>query len=692
MSLQRIGISFIACALTAACSTTNERGIKEASFALTSSYLAQETSTSPSQEPVTIDVEEGGIATIGMSRLTPLPANRANFTQRSLLSELSKEPTLQVAIEAMPLGAYLHYVFSEQLELNYVLDEALKEDTAPVTLSIQEPISQARLFEITNTLLNKRQIAITNNEGIYYVHQLDESNKNVVIGVGRDEISVPQTAQKVLQVVPMVYGINISLERTLRELTDVQVTPDFAQNTLFLQGSRSEILKALEFVNMFDNPANRSSHIGIVELTFLTSDVFSEQIISLLETEGVPVGQGNAQQKNVILIPLEQLGAVAVFASSEQLLSRVEYWASIIDKPGKGSTEQYFTYRPDFARANDIGESLSALLGSGTGFGSVSGSGARQGTSNNSANTSSTGNAPNASRTAGVMNESMKMVVDERANKLIFYTSGSEYQRILPLIRELDVLPKQVMLDITIAEVTLKDEFKFGVEWAVANNEVSLTTLGAFGAASVGGIGLQINGSDGPLNASAFESSSLVKVLSNPTLLVRDGMTANINIGSSISVVGATTIDPINSVRQTTSTEYRETGVDITVTPTVNAKGILIMEIQQNISNTVPNSSGAGNNPDIFERSLNTEVVASSGETILLGGLISEDVSDGGANVPGTTKVPVLGKLFGNQSDSKTRTELVMLITPRVIENQQEWKEVGRKFEKGLKFLKIETN
>jgi general secretion pathway protein D len=171
--------------------------------------------------------------------------------------------------------------------------------------------------------------------------------------------------------------------------------------------------------------------------------------------------------------------------------------------------------------------------------------------------------------------------------------------------------------------------------------------------------------------------------------LVRDGVSANITVGSDISVVGATTIDPINSARQTTATEYRKTGVDVTVTPTINARGVVIMEVKQSISNSLPASTGAGGNPDIFERSINTEVVANSGQTVLLGGLISEDSSSGANGVPGVTKIPILGKLFEGSSDTASRTELVMLITPRVLENADAWEEVTSEFKSGLQFLNL---
>jgi general secretion pathway protein D len=279
------------------------------------------------------------------------------------------------------------------------------------------------------------------------------------------------------------------------------------------------------------------------------------------------------------------------------------------------------------------------------------------------------------------------MVVDERANALVFYTSGSEYQALLPLLTKLDTLPKQVSMDIVIAEVTLKDEFKFGVEWALSRSEVNLTTQGAFGATTVGGLGLIINGAEGPLTGSFLSSNSLVKVLSSPTIIARDGVAANINVGSEISVVGQTTQDPINGDRQTTSSEYRKTGIDVTVTPTVNAEGIVVMEVSMSISNSVPSSSGASGNPDIFSREISTEVVAESGNTVLLGGLISESFSTGGDGVPGLSRIPLLGNLFKADSDSTDRTELIMLVTPKVLDSAQRWNSVKEDFKQSLQFM-----
>jgi general secretion pathway protein D len=704
-SKQILVLTTIACFLSACASSDKSEQRSETSFSVASSYLndehAQNDSVEKSNSRINTSRDDGLLnndervssnPNSNFVSLKPLQnGGQTYFSQKVLSERFSEIPSLNLAIENMPMRDFLHRVFNDLLNVNYVIDDALKSNQSPVTLSIIEKISQKRLFELTSQLLAERGAQISFNENVYLLHgNRQGAGQNIIAAIGKQLTSVPNTSQQILQVVPLAYGINLSLERTLRQITDVEVIADFEQNALFLKGTRQQILRALDFVQLLDNPANRGSHIGLINLTFLNVDTFSEKMVQLMQAEGVPISSKDANGKNVVLVALEQIGSIAVFATSETLLSRVEYWASVLDKPSQGATEQYFTYRPEFARASDIGDSLSRLLGGFSSAQSGVASNNQSSTQQQRSSDGNTGNAPDASRNSGVSKDGFKMVVDERTNTLIFLTSGSQYQQVLPLVKELDVLPKQVMLDITIAEVTLTDQFKYGVEWALTNSDVTLSTQDAFGVNSIGGLALDIIGKKGPVNAAFEASDDLVEILSNPTLLVRDGMSATIDVGSRISVVGATVSDPINGERQETQTEYVETGVDITVTPTVNAKGIVIMEIRQSISNTVPDSSGAGGNPNIFERSLTTEVVANSGQTILLGGLISEDVSNGNTNVPGLSKVPLIGKLFQSEGDRKTRTELVMMITPRVLEDEREWQKMGDKFKEGLRYIKLD--
>ena len=621
-----------------------------------------------------------------------------NLRQAEQLSAaFSPVASLSVSVNEMPIADFLHYSFGELLNINYIIDKNVNQNEQTITLNIKEKISPQRLMQLTTELLIEQGIEIKFNDDLYFIRRLEAGKQGlqVVTAIGRELSSVPRTAKEILQIVPLKFGIKISIERSLRQLVGVRITPDFEQSALFLQGKREDILRALEFIHLLDAPANRGKHIGLISLTYIDSTDFTEQISLLLESEGIPVATNKAQNKNLVLVPIEQVGAIAVFSTEESILNRVRFWAKTIDQPLKSLTKQYFMYHPQYARASDLGESLSALLGGTTGSASsarVTNNSTTQSSASSAARTkSTTGAAPSDKRSAGVSNENITLVVDERANAIIFYTSGNEYQALLPLIQKLDVLPRQVMLDITIAEVTLTDEFKHGVEWALSSGDVTLSTENAFGVTGIGGLSLAIKGPDGEINANFIKTNTLVKVLSNPTLLVRDGVSANINVGSDISVVGQTTTNPLDGTSaQTTASEYRKTGVDITVTPSINARGIVIMEVQQNISNTVPDSSGAGGNPNIFERSLSTEIVAQSGQTIILGGLISENVNQSDKKTPWLADLPLLGSLFKSTGDTNARTELVMLITPRVIDRTDQWDELTESFKQGLEYLTLD--
>lgn len=604
-------------------------------------------------------------------------------------SDLASENTLAVAAEKMSVRDFLHYVFGDLLRVNYILDEAISEDQTKqedrVTLNIAEAISPRNLFDMTVELLAKRNVKITYRNDTYYIHKPQKSDRGqkAVIGIGGTPADVPETLiQPIVQVVPLEYGIKISVERTLRSLTKAKITPDFEQSVVFLEGERQDIIHAIELIQLLDTPASRSQHVGLIKLAFVSPDDFSSDISALLESEGIEIGITSPDSKNVVVVPLRQLGGVAVFAVSESLLDRVRYWAQILDVPGEGSDEQYFVYTPKNARAVDLGESIGALLGA-----NQSMIGASEGSSGRS-----TGSAPSQQRVSGVSSDNLKMVVDERTNALIFYTTGSRYREIMPMLTKLDLLPKQVALDIIIAEVSLQDEFKYGVEWALSRSEVNLTTSGAFGVSGIGGLGLIINGTEGPLTANFLNTNSLVNVLSRPTIVVRDGVAANINVGSDISVVGQTTQDPISGQRQTTSSEYRKTGLDVTVTPTINSNDVVTMEVKQSISNSVPNSSGSGGNPDIFERSISTELVAGSGQTVMMAGLISESNSNDDSGAPLVNKIPILGGLFESNAKSNDRTELIMLITPRVIDTLDNWDSVISDFQEGLRFMNMQTS
>ncbi len=655
----------------------------ERQYSVKGSYLESDTTNSPStssevtQAPADPDLTPQKAKPGAVYKAVPTlkVANDGFTTGQALSAQFSDEANLKLAADAMPLNDFLHYVFGQILQVDYILGDNLQGITTPVTLNVQNDISPKRLFDLTQELLVERGISIQARDGLFVIMNLKKDGKSsAVLGYGSSPDSVPDGALDVVQVVPLKFTFSNSTMRVIRDLTAVQVSPDLRQGVLILSGKRIEVVRAIELLKILDSPSSTSRHIGLVKLRYITTEDFIATVTELLQNEGI-ISVSGANDTRLSMVEIPQLGALAVFASEEAFVKRVRYWAAQMDRPSQGADFRYFIYQPKYARATDIGDSLSKLIGG------------RSLSVQKSADKDSAKVEVNSQKSNSVSNDSLSLVVDERANTLIFRASSTEYQALLPLIAQLDVMPKQVILEMTIAEVTMTDEFKFGVEWAFSNGNFSASTKDAFGLDKVGGGFIKWMSGDDFINLQAFESNNNVNIMSKPSLLVRDGVEAKINVGTDIPVVGQTTTDSNNGV--TRSVEYRKTGVKVAVTPTINAQGIVSMIISQENSNQVDGGTSVEGNPSIFDRSITTEVVAESGQTVILGGLISENVTNNGSAVPFLGSLPVVGGLFGTKTDNKTKTELVIMVTPRIVESSSQWDDLKARFSQGLEHVKI---
>jgi general secretion pathway protein D len=642
----------------------------------------------------------------GLERLRPLTLASRDLVQEDWSDRFADDDELRVAVEDMPLTQFLHYAFGELLGVNYLVADGLTNLEAPITLNLQESVSSRRLYTVAAELLEGRDIGVTFRDEVFYLHPLDRQGKgDVFIGLGARAEDVPDVPGPIMQIVPLNYGVTPSIERTIRDLVDAKVTGDPAQGALFITGERFEILRVLDVVGLMDRPSQRGRYVGMVSLTYIGAEEFIDQVVELLNVEGVPAAVGSNLNSSVSLVRLESIGAVAVFAASRQLLGRVDYWARQLDKPAQGAERRYYIYTPRYARADEIGLSLVPLLSGASVAGDTTPAQARDtrsalpGASARSTVDAALSTRRTDSRDSGrvqqssvsVKSEDLTMAVDMRSNALIFNTTGTRYQALLPMIRRLDTPPRQILVEATIAEVLLTDEFAMGVEFALESGEVSLGTTGGLGLPDGGGF-ISVVGNDGAIRAQLSASNRLVNVLSNPSLVVRDGASASISVGNDIPTIGATFFDPIQSETQITTVQYRKTGVNLTVTPNLNAQGLVVMEIDQEISNTVEGGSEVEGTPAIFERSLSTEVVARSGETILLGGLISENRSETVAKVPGLGDIPWLGRLFRSDTETTERTELVVMITPRVLDESTRWDGILNRLDSALRNLSLERS
>lgn len=691
--MRSVGIACLSLGL-AACSAIEPMEIPGPRLARTEVYSASEQGGG---ETTALSGDQTGSARSDLAPVQVLEVPKREIvlsSSKGLDERFSDTDSIEVAVEGMIAKDFVNYVFGELLKAQYVIVEGVAGLDQGVSFNSQGKISSRKLYRVTAELLATRGLGVTQREGVFFIGPIDPKGPDgTVIGYGRDPENVPDTPARILQIVPFRYGMpNPSIDRTLGALVDVQYVLDFKQNAMFLTGSRSGILRALDVIRLLDQPAVRSNTVAALTLVYLSGREFVEQVTPLLANEGITSGtsaSGSAESSSIVFVPLDRLGSVVVFAANDALLNRVEFWSKRLDRPGQGPEERYFIYQPKFARATDIGESLVPMLGGGVA------SGAQNAQGNNSRDTrSAVGSRSQASsNTTGgpvsVTGQGVSLTVDARSNSLVFFTTGSRYEALLPMVKRLDIPPKQVLLEAVIAEVSLSGEFANGVEFALTDGKTSGGTLGQLGLPS-GGLGLTyVANLTDQLRLRLKSSNSKVNVLSSPILVVRDGVAASITVGNQVPTSGSTTSDPIQSERTVTTVNYRDTGVSLTIVPTINAQGLVVMTINQTISNVVPGSSGIAGAPIFFTRTVGTEVVASSGQSVLLAGLISETGSESSDGVPVLSRVPALGALFRSDSKRREKTELLLLITPRVLDTPEEWESVKRTLNDAVNLLRI---
>jgi general secretion pathway protein D len=304
-----------------------------------------------------------------------------------------------------------------------------------------------------------------------------------------------------------------------------------------------------------------------------------------------------------------------------------------------------------------------------------------------------------------IFRQEVRIVADEVTNSLVILATKKDYTDIQEVLRRLDIVPRQVLIEVLVAEVDLGDDLKFGIEWSVAQdsregalgriaNEGSTTSstagssifdLGsAFGLRSSDIVPVPGNGVFGVISdnrnfaavLNAMAGKNKLKVLSSPHIMTADNHEAHIQVGSEVPII--TTQSNANNVTTNGTSnilqniQYRDTGVSLTVLPQVNSQGLVNMQIHQEVSQVASDTTGGIASPTFTTRESETTVVVQSGETIVIAGIIDDTVDRSRTGVPFLMDIPVIGRAFRVDTDSVKRTELVVLLTPHVVRDRQE--------------------
>jgi len=295
------------------------------------------------------------------------------------------------------------------------------------------------------------------------------------------------------------------------------------------------------------------------------------------------------------------------------------------------------------------------------------------------------------------LGDNVRVMADRINNTLLIHAVPAEYERIAATLKRLDVQRAQILIEASIVEVTLGDGLEYGLQWTfnggvgdgrsgrgVIGAAASGGTLGADGSTAAGisnAFTYTLRNAAGNISAvlSALANKSLVKVMSSPSLMVLDNHTAAIQVGSQQPVNTGTTISGTSSIT-TTNIQYKDTGVMLGVTPSVSAGDLVTLDIDQIVTDLGADSTSAQTSgyPTFLQRQINSKVAVRSGETLVLGGLIKDSASSSKGGVPLLSSIPVVGALFGRHKNTADRTELLVILTPRVLRSDEDARAVSR--------------
>lgn len=627
----------------------------------------------------------------------------------------SNEPAnITISVSNMTLPAFINEVFANQLKLNFQLAPELIDKKDLVSLRVTEPRNRQGLFEITKAVLQDYGVVVRQS-GDYLLIAMggakDASEPPLIVS-GKALPNVPSSHRPVILVRDLsvlgasdAYGM---LKAIFERETSLTIQRDNNRSALTLQGPPALVKQAAGVLDSLDQPQMRGHFALRIDPLYTSAEALTERLKLTLGAQGYDVGE---RGHNTVLIPVSELESIFVFAPDQELLSLVRKWALELDQPVTGLAENQegtFWFKVRNTSAAQLAVTLNGVLtGAQTPVGDTSrnedGEDRRlQGRASSASSTSGASGTPSASGTAKTAATTSvntgQFVVSEPRNLLLYRGEKSEWQRLLPLIRELDKAPDQVMVEVIVAEVTLTDNLKFGVEWALSD----ISAGGAVGRlSSIFGGGLPGSGLDSGgltwtslsnsgqtrLALNAFASTDKVSILQTPRILVRSGESAQVKVGSEVPIISRqSTSDEVSSgIIQ--DVQYRSTGVQLHVTPTVFSDGRIDLDISQEVSQALPTASSTINSPTILSRSLQTRLSIQDGSSVLLGGLISNSENKGNSRVPILGDLPWIGHLFRTDSINGDRSELMMLIVPYLIKDGSQAEAITKAFRERLKLL-----
>jgi general secretion pathway protein D len=587
------------------------------------------------------------------------------------------------------------------LDIKYIADPGIQ---GAVTIHTAKGLSKKDLYPVFFRILDVNGLTAVKEDQFYRITPSTKAARlPVPLHLNTSGRPLPQREDVITQIIPLEHTSAPEMVKLIQPFVSEAATviPHIETNTLMVVDKGINVAKVLRLVEAFDlDMFTRKNH----RFFFLQHADAQNAVTVLKEVFSITTTESSEPVK---FVTIKRLNAFLAISTSERIFNRIDGMLTQLDAPSEGIEPRIYVYSVRNGAALNLSDLLNQVFSQ---LNAASGSapkspGGAPAPSENSRNPLTLNVAsPAAPSSAGqnakaaaspavepavlktserILSGGIQITPDEIRNVLIIRATPSEYRVIENILGRIDVLPRQVLIEATIAEIDHTLTTELGVDWSytkgvdIDNGILSASLNGTSGLS----LGLGI-GSNLAATLKALERQNKVNILSSPHVLASDNQRARIDVSNEIPLVSSetlltTTADPI----VTTNIQYRDTGVMLTVTPHINERALVTMDIYQEVSEQSDDVTVAGQSyPSFFKRTLETSLTVRNGQTIVLGGLIRENTSKSNSGLPFLSRIPIIGALFGQTRDAFDKTELIILLTPRVIVDLDDVDEVTNEF------------
>ncbi len=630
------------------------------------------------------------------------PGTGAFVKNKPALPDPRSPEEVSLNFEATEIRQVAATILSDMLGESFTVHPQVQ---GTVSLRTVRPIARKDLIATLEMLLRQNGAALVKEDALYKIVPISIAARGSISPQLGGTGAALKPGFSVL-IVPVKFVGAKEMARLIEPFAVDQtaIKVDEVRNLLILQGTQRELRHLIDTVDTFDVDFLAGMSVGIFPLQ--GADV--KTLVAELDKVFGPAAQGPLAGI-VRVIPVERLNALLIVTTQPHYLKVAETWIERLDRMGgaAGGT-RLWVYPVQNGKAENLASLLSDIFSGKTSSTTPPPPSLAPGMRPTTIATS-TGTVPTAGQVvppattpaqpAGrtsfegdgtTVSKDVRVIADKDNNALVILASPTDYDKIESAIKKLDVVPRQVLIEVLIAEVTLTDDLEYGIDWFI-NARSGLSQGGSGrpepnitrGTLNPGGYlpptptgvvpafnGLQlINTLGGDVRGvlTALGKDSRLKIVSSPTLMIVDNQKGQIQVGKRVPTLSSTQSGVGGTTGVIESVTYLETGVLLSVTPRVNTGGRITLEINQEVSDAQTTDTSTINSPTISRRQAQSTVTTQSGETLVFGGLIQTQRTFGTAGVPILSKIPIIGGAFGRQKYSDTRTELVLLITPKLV-------------------------